>query len=169
MSRRRFDRRREVVSAGELIKSFLDGNQHGREARQHRVVTEWKQLVGERIAQRTAPGRFDQGVLWVRVSNSAWMHQLSFLKDELLEKINKGLGEPVIVRELRFHLGKQKREDREGLRAAEATQRRPTRRKRPLPRPASGDALDQICREAAHIEDEDLRAVVIEARRKLNT
>jgi hypothetical protein len=168
MSRRRFDRRGEAVSAGELVDSLLGNSQHGPEARKHRVITEWRTLVGDRIAKRTSPDRFDEGLLWVRVANSAWMHQLSFIKDDLLERINTGLGGPALVTDIRFHLGKQPKADREMLRNAERLQRRPQPRRRPLPPPAAGADLERIEREAATIEDPELRAVIIEARRRLN-
>ncbi len=66
-----------------------------------RVVAEWPALAGERIAKRTRATGFREGTLTVEVEGSAWMHELSFLKRELVRRANQHLGAE-IVRELRF-------------------------------------------------------------------
>ncbi len=66
-----------------------------------RVVAEWPALAGERIAKRTRATGFREGVLTVEVEGSAWMHELGFLKRELVRRANRTLGADV-VREVRF-------------------------------------------------------------------
>jgi predicted nucleic acid-binding Zn ribbon protein len=66
-----------------------------------RVVEEWPRLVGPRIAQRTRAVAFHEGTLRVEVEGSAWMHELSYLKHELIRKINRELGSERI-RDVRF-------------------------------------------------------------------
>jgi Dna[CI] antecedent, DciA len=48
---------------------------------------EWRALVGPRIANRTRVGRLYRGVLTIYVATSAWGSELSFLKDELIAKL----------------------------------------------------------------------------------
>lgn len=66
-----------------------------------RVVAEWPAFAGERIAKRTRATSFRDGMLTIEVEGSAWMHELGFLKRELVRRANQQLGAE-IVREMRF-------------------------------------------------------------------
>ncbi len=47
----------------------------------------WKEIVGDRVAQRTRVGKIYKRVLLVKVASSAWCQELSFLKPDLLRKL----------------------------------------------------------------------------------
>jgi predicted nucleic acid-binding Zn ribbon protein len=66
-----------------------------------RAVAEWPSLAGERIAKRTRAVAFRDGVMTIEVEGSAWMHELGFLKRELVRRANQRVGANV-VREVRF-------------------------------------------------------------------
>ncbi len=66
-----------------------------------RAVREWEQVVGARVARHTRAVAFRDGVLHVEVEGSAWMHELGFLKTDLMRRINRHLGS-CLVRNLRF-------------------------------------------------------------------
>lgn len=66
-----------------------------------RAVREWEQVVGPRVARHTRAVAFREGVLHVEVEGSAWMHELGFLKTDLMRKINRHLGSR-LVRNIRF-------------------------------------------------------------------
>jgi predicted nucleic acid-binding Zn ribbon protein len=66
-----------------------------------RVVQEWAQVVGPRVARHTRAVAFRDGVLHVEVEGSAWMHELGFLKRDLLQKVNRHIGSR-LVRDVRF-------------------------------------------------------------------
>ena len=53
------------------------------------VATAWKAAVGAPIANQTAPIRYTAGTLHVKVTTSAWMQQLQFMKSEILAKVNE--------------------------------------------------------------------------------
>lgn len=57
-----------------------------------RAVHEWEQAVGPRIARHARAVAFREGVLQVEVEGSAWMHELGFLKTDLMRKVNRHLG-----------------------------------------------------------------------------
>lgn len=65
------------------------------------VVEQWPVLAGERIARRTRAVGYRDGVMTIEVEGSAWMHELGFLKRELVERANQSAGAKV-VREVRF-------------------------------------------------------------------
>ena len=70
-----------------------------------RAVSEWPALAGERVASRSRATGFRDGVLTVEVEGSAWMHELGFLKRELVRRVNEHLGAE-IVREVKFTLAR---------------------------------------------------------------
>ena len=65
------------------------------------ALTEWPQAVGPQIARRSRAVRFQDGVLWVEVEGSVWLHQLTVLKRDLIRKIGERIG-PDTIRDLRF-------------------------------------------------------------------
>jgi len=70
-----------------------------------RAVSEWPALAGERIAHRARATAYRDGVLTVEVDGSAWMHELGFLKRDLVRRANQHIGAE-IVREVRFVLAR---------------------------------------------------------------
>ena len=66
-----------------------------------RAVEEWARVVGPRIARHTRAVGFRKGMLRVEVEGSAWMHELSYLKRQLILTINRELGTDR-VRDVRF-------------------------------------------------------------------
>jgi predicted nucleic acid-binding Zn ribbon protein len=66
-----------------------------------RAVHEWERVVGPRVARHTRAVAFRDGVLQIEVEGSAWMHELGFLKTDLMRKVNRHLGRR-LVRNLRF-------------------------------------------------------------------
>lgn len=66
-----------------------------------RAVSDWAELAGPRLARHSRAVGFRDGTLTVEVEGSAWMHELGFLKQELVRKVNQHLGSDV-VREVRL-------------------------------------------------------------------
>jgi predicted nucleic acid-binding Zn ribbon protein len=66
-----------------------------------RAVEEWADVVGPRISDHTRAVGFRDGTLRVEVEGSAWMHELGFLKRDLVRRINRHLGSE-LVRDVRF-------------------------------------------------------------------
>ena len=64
----------------------------------------WDEAVGEAIAQNARPAAFKGKLLIVHVISSTCIHQLNFLKNDLMDKINAALGKPLIG-EIKFKIG----------------------------------------------------------------
>jgi predicted nucleic acid-binding Zn ribbon protein len=69
------------------------------------ALVEWPHAVGPQIARRSRAVRFQDGVLWVEVEGSVWLHQLTMLKRDLIRKIGERMGSDSI-RDLRFINGR---------------------------------------------------------------
>jgi predicted nucleic acid-binding Zn ribbon protein len=61
----------------------------------------WDEVVGERVAARARATSFREGTLYVSVENAVWMTELSYLRRQMAEELNRRLGAEV-VREIRF-------------------------------------------------------------------
>lgn len=159
--------RGKVTSAAELVRGLL--SRYGVESavREHRIVTEWEEIVGARVAARAWPDGLNAGVLYVRVTNSSWMQELGFLREAMIREANRIVGDPPLVREVRLHLGARRSTDAADLVAALAAQRRP----RPAPRaprvPVLAAEITRIDHEASAVSDPNLRAVIRDVRRKI--
>ena len=55
------------------------------------VVQVWDKTIGPPIAENARPFAINGNLLLVHVSSSVWLHQLRFLKTELLDTLNRGL------------------------------------------------------------------------------
>lgn len=61
-----------------------------------RVLDEWDDIVGERLAVHCRPVSFEDGVLVVSASSSAWASQLRMLTPQLITTIEERVGAHVI-------------------------------------------------------------------------
>jgi hypothetical protein len=157
-------------AASSLVEQVL--RQHGAHAavREHRLVTGWIDIVGERVAQRAWPSGLQKGVLWVRVVNSAWMQELSFLREAIARAAADYLGPPPIVKEVRLHLpGKgEPQSDAEDVVAALARRKRPPKKSAPpAPPPVARETLVRIDAETSSVKDDELRETIRTLRKKL--
>jgi predicted nucleic acid-binding Zn ribbon protein len=71
-----------------------------------RAVEEWARVVGPRVALHTRAVSFRDGVLCVEVDGSAWMHELGYLRHELVKTVNRALGTDS-VRTVKFVIPRQ--------------------------------------------------------------
>jgi hypothetical protein len=157
-------------AAGELVRAVLARYGVAGAVREQRLVTEWEAIVGPRVAARAWPDGLRRGVLYVRVTNSAWMHELGFLREALVREANRTVGDPPLVKDVRLHLGGKRRgeaPDPEDLVAALAAQTRHRPPPRPPRPPASPAELARIDREAGEVRDPDLRELIRDVRRRL--
>ncbi len=149
-----------VTTAGDAIKAALEFRGVANDVRGERVVTEWTELVGPRIAQRTRPDRIVDRVLWIEVATAAWLHELNHLKPQLLRGLLERLGEPTLFDDLKLRLAGGPRRDR----VVVPRGRRAPAPPRPPARPATGAAREAIVREVAAVDDDELRELIARVR-----
>lgn len=64
----------------------------------------WERAVGGAVADNTRPAAFKGRLLLVHVSSSVWVHQLQFMKTELIDKVNAACGKR-LVDDMTFKIG----------------------------------------------------------------
>jgi hypothetical protein len=95
----------------EELSSVLEGLLGDRILRAGRAVgllgRSWASVVGERLAQETAPVSLDdQSALLVRASSAAWAAQVRFLSGEIAAAANRLLGDDRVT-SVRVVVGRQ--------------------------------------------------------------
>jgi len=86
---------------GNLIARYLDRLGFSGRLRKQTAVMLWSEIVGPKIAEETEAVRIDGDALVVKVTRAPWRHQLTFLKGELLAKLNSRIGNG-IIKDIRF-------------------------------------------------------------------
>ena len=64
------------------------------------VTARWREVIGDQIADHCEPISFDDGVLTLRASSTAWATQLTLMAGQVRHRINEEFGREV-VRELK--------------------------------------------------------------------
>lgn len=81
-----------MKSLNTVLQKFFKDSGLEEPMKRYRVFQDWPELVGERVARVTTPQRVTDGVLFVRVKNDTWRHELLFYKIEILRTIQEKLG-----------------------------------------------------------------------------
>ena len=84
-----------------IIGRFLKKNGLEKGVNQNKALLIWKEIVGKTIADNTNPEKVEHGILTVKTKNSSWRQELLFKKQEIIEKLNKSLGDNTI-KEIKF-------------------------------------------------------------------
>jgi len=95
---------RQLQKIGEILERVLKKNGIRIPAEDGRLREIWNRTVGPMIAAQTCPDRVRRETLFVKVSTSVWMHQLQFLREDILERLKTQWGEEPIER-LHFNVG----------------------------------------------------------------
>jgi predicted nucleic acid-binding Zn ribbon protein len=64
----------------------------------HGVMARWPTIVGREMAEHCKPESYDDTVLTVRTSSTAWATQLKLLAPDLVRRLNAELGEGTVTR-----------------------------------------------------------------------
>jgi len=86
----------------ELMDEFMSRRRFAFRMSRMLLPQRWVEIAGEAIARNARPIKIEKKKLILNVSNAAWMNELSYLKADLIEKINSmaggGLVEDIIMR-----------------------------------------------------------------------
>ena len=94
----------KFVHIGSIIDDVLKTYRRDSDGELIRVWHVWDGIVGEVISMNAKPAAFKGRILLVYVTSSTWVHQLQFLKEEMIAKLNEALGKSLID-DLKFKIG----------------------------------------------------------------
>jgi predicted nucleic acid-binding Zn ribbon protein len=100
-------RRSTLTNVSSILQTILekDRNPLSDQFLRWKLWYNWKDIVGESISQKCFPVGYNDGVLWVWVKNSAWMHHMLFLREDITHTINTKIGRH-FIKMIRFTLDK---------------------------------------------------------------
>ncbi len=96
--------RKKLDRLSHTLGSMLKARGLGGRLDEYRVFGQWEKSVGPVIARHAQPQTVRGKKLTLVVDSPAWMQQLSLLKPEIVEKVNRNLGKGAI-KEITLRLG----------------------------------------------------------------
>ncbi len=81
-----------LTRVGDLLGDLLEKRGLGTQIRRMGALDVWSGAVGERVAEVTEAKTVVASTLFVEVRSSAWLMELSLMKEALLERVNAELG-----------------------------------------------------------------------------
>ena len=76
-----------------LLSKVLEKHGVQKQIQRMRVLELWPGIVGDQLAKVTRAKGVDDTTLFVEVRSSAWLMELSMMKDDFLERANQRLGD----------------------------------------------------------------------------
>jgi predicted nucleic acid-binding Zn ribbon protein len=72
-----------------------------RKVKEYEIINKWPELVGGNVASATSAERINDEILFVKVKNSSWRHELIYSKGYILSKIEIEIGKG-IIKDIRY-------------------------------------------------------------------
>ena len=73
----------------EFLPDLLDELKLSDKIIEQKAILLWDRAMGKEIKKHTKPYNIEDGLLVVLVDNSAWMNELTFLRTEIIKKLNE--------------------------------------------------------------------------------
>ncbi|MFQ6671688.1 MAG: DciA family protein [Candidatus Tectimicrobiota bacterium] len=89
-------RRRSLTSLGTVLDEMIRDLGLGEVVAKGAAVALWPEVVGEAVSRVTHPQTVRGSTLVVTVADSAWLQQLRYLEEPMVERLNAAIGRPVI-------------------------------------------------------------------------
>lgn len=70
-------------------------------ARAQIAMQRWGEVVGEALAGKSFPDRYEAGTLWVVATGSAWAQEIRLRKEEIVRRLNEVSGESGLFSDVR--------------------------------------------------------------------
>jgi hypothetical protein len=81
------NKRQKIDRAAEILARWFSSHQRKPDLHLYMIRNRWPELVGEKLASHTFPSSFKESVLTITVGNSAWLHELSFMRSNLIQQL----------------------------------------------------------------------------------
>ncbi len=94
----------EFEHISDILRNLIDSLVSGPRADLISIEQVWNGVLGEETAMNTSPESLKQGLLVVNVSAPAWIQHLRFLKQNIIDDINRAVGK-TLVKDIKFKVG----------------------------------------------------------------
>tara|TARA_Y100001970_G_C14064414_1_gene765907 strand:- start:272 stop:538 length:267 start_codon:yes stop_codon:yes gene_type:complete len=80
-----------MIKLSTAINQFLNSSKASHMLALGKLQNDWVNIVGQHIAESTAPSKIVDGRLYIICKNPTWKTELQYQKKELLIKINQSI------------------------------------------------------------------------------
>ena len=98
------DRKPDAVHLRDVLQKLLKSGQSGGNFDLTQIWKIWDHAMGPVIAENAHPAGFKGNTLLVYANSSPWVHQLRFLKQDMIQKLNRELGQDLVT-DITFKVG----------------------------------------------------------------
>ena len=104
---KRFDSRRGGKGSyvGDLLPGVIDKYRLQKKMSLYQLFARWPEVVGPQLVKKCQPLFINRKKLHVKVVNHAWMHQLYFFQDRIIDRFNELADGKILITHLHFELG----------------------------------------------------------------
>ena len=85
-------RKTNLIKLGDAINQLFKQEKLDVKISQHAIKNNWKDIVGDIIANSTSEIYFNESIIFVTLTSAALKHALSFKKENVINEINKYCG-----------------------------------------------------------------------------
>ena len=96
-SAKRSRRKQPVVAVGEVVGSILDTPKLRQRLLHEDIFRQWRKIVGGGLMDKCQPLRIKRNILYINVKNSSWAHQLIYMQEEIISRVNELAGVTLIA------------------------------------------------------------------------
>ena len=82
-------RKQKVVTAGDVVGGLLDTPQLRERLLHENIFRQWRKIVGGGLLDKCQPTKIKRNILYIDVKSSSWAHQLIYLQEEIISRVNK--------------------------------------------------------------------------------
>ena len=90
---------------GDLLPGVIDKYRLRKKMELYQLFARWPEVVGPQLVKKCQPLFINRKKLHVKVVNHAWMHQLYFFQDRIIDRFNELAGGKILITHLHFELG----------------------------------------------------------------
>ena len=90
-----------AIQLKDALNNFFENQDIKEKVEDNNIFVIWKDIVGENIAKVTKVDKFKNNILFIKTKNSAWRSELSFQKEDLIDKIIQKLPK-MKIKDIRF-------------------------------------------------------------------
>ncbi len=90
---------------GDLLPGVIDKYRLRKKMALYELFANWSEVVGPQLVKKCQPLFINRKKLHIKVVNHAWMHQLYFFQDRIIDRFNELAGGKILITHLHFELG----------------------------------------------------------------
>jgi len=93
-----------LTPIGQVLDKIFKKSSYKKKFQEAQVVNLWQSIVGPNLFHHTYPVKLDKGILTCRVDSSALLHELQYMKKDIMNKMTSVMKKQ-IVNNIYFVLG----------------------------------------------------------------